>query len=91
MRLSSSVLTFSLIHSVGLASCRWEAGLDGDLDGEIDGEIPKPTPDPLLYQGGFRHGAVLMETSFGHERNCTTRGLNLGARATVCDLPEAQG
>ena len=71
MRLSSSVLTFSFIHSVGLVSSRWEAGLYGDLGGEIDGEVPKPTPDLILHRDEFKHGAVLMETSLGHEHNWT--------------------
>ena len=89
MRLSFSVLTFSLIHSVGLVSSRWETGLYGDLYGEIDGEVPKPTPDPILHRDGFKQGAVLMETSLGHEHNRPRRGLTLGAR--VCHPPSAQG
>ena len=81
----SSVLTFSLFHSVGFVTGHWETGLDGDLYGEI----PRPTNQPLLYRD-INHGAVLMETSLGHERNGTTRrNLALGARQ-VYDLLEAQ-
>ena len=89
MRLSSSVLTFSLAHGVGLVSSRWEAGLYGDLDGEIGGEVPKPMPDLILHRDEFKHRAVLMETSLGHEHNWTRGGLTLGARA-VCRPPEVQ-
>ena len=63
MRLSSFAFTFSLIHSVGLKSSRWEAGLYWDLGGEIHGEVPKPMPDLILHRDTFKYGAVLMETS----------------------------
>ena len=81
MSLFSSLLTFSLLHSVLLVSGRWGTGLEGDLYGEI----PRPTPDPLLYRDDFKHGSILMETRPGRERNGTARrDLTLGPRA-VCD------
>jgi hypothetical protein len=76
MRLFFPLLTFSLLHSLGLVSGR---RLDGD------GETPRPTPEPLLYRDEFKHGAILMETSLGSPRNGTSRrDLALGARQ-VCD------
>ena len=72
-----SVLTLSLLHSVGFVTGHWEIGLDGGLYGET----PRPTNEPLLYRDDFKHGAVLMETSLGYQRNGTTRrDLALGAR-----------
>ena len=83
MRLFSSLLTFSLLHSDGLVSGRGEIGLDGDLYREI----PRPTPEPLLFRDEFKHGAVLMETRLGYRRDETSRrNFALGARQ-VCDLP----
>ena len=74
MRPFSSLLTFSLLHSVLLVSGRWETG-------DLDGDIPRPTPDPLLYRDDFKHGAILMETRPGRERNGTARrDLTLGPR-----------
>ena len=85
MRPFSSVLIFSLLHSIRFVTGHWETGLDGNLYGEI----PRPTNQPLLYRD-INHGAVLMETSLGRERNGTTRrGLALGARQ-VYDLLEVQ-
>ena len=76
MRPFSSVLAFSLLHSVGVVIGHWETGLDGDLYGEIS----RPTNQPLLYRD-LNHGAVLMETGLGYLRNGTTRrDLALGAR-----------
>ena len=76
-------LTASLLHSVRFVSGRWETGLDGDLYGEI----PRPTNEPLLYRDEFKHGAVLMDTRLGYERNVTSRrNLSLSARQ-VCDHP----
>ena len=77
MRLQFSILTFFLLHSARLVSARWETGLDGDLYGEI----PRPTSEPLLYRDEVRHGAILMETQLGYERNGTTRrDTGLGSR-----------
>ena len=77
MRLQFSILTLFLLHSARFVSARWETGLDGDLYGEI----PRPTSEPLLYRDEFRHGAILMETQLGHERNGTTRrDTGLGSR-----------
>jgi hypothetical protein len=77
MRPFSSLLTFSLLHGVGLVSSRWEIGLDGDLNGEI----PRPTSEPLLYQREFNHGSTLMETSLGYPRSGLSRSsFALGAR-----------
>ena len=87
MRLSSSLFTFSLLHSVRLASGREEIGLYGGLYGEI----PRPTPEPLRSRDEFKHGAVLMETRLGYRRNGTSgRNFALGARQ-VCDLPGPRG
>jgi hypothetical protein len=81
MRLFSSLLTFSLLHSVGLVS-----GRDVDADGlDWDAEIPRPTPEPLLYRDEFKRGPLLMETNLGYPRNGTLRREHaLGARG-VCD------
>lgn len=82
MRSFSSALTFFLVHSIRIVfvTGHWETGLDGDLYGEA----PRPTNEPLLYRG-FNHGAVLMETNLGHQRNVTARrNLVLGARQVCC-------
>ncbi len=80
MILFSSLLT-------GLASGRWEIGLDGDQNEEI----ARPTSEPLLSADEFIHGFTLMETRLGHPRNGTLRrDLALGARQ-VGGPPEAQG
>ena len=88
MRLLFSLTTFSLLHSLGSVSGRWEPGLDEDQYAEI----PRPTPDPLLYQDKFAHGPILMETRLGSPRNGTSpRDLALGARQVCHPPPGAQG
>ena len=87
MRLFSSLLTFSLLHGIGLASGREEVGLDRNLNEEIS----RPTPEPLLFRGEVKHGVVLMETKLGYQRGgISRRNFALGARQ-VCDLPETRG
>lgn len=77
MGLFSSLLPFSLPHSVGSVSGRWEIGLDGDQNEEI----PRPTSEPFLSPDEFKHGSTLMETRLGYARNGTLRrDLALGAR-----------
>ncbi len=77
MKPFSSVLTFSLLHGVRFVTGGWETGLDGDLYGET----PRPTSEPLVHRDDLSIGSVLMETSLGHERNITKRGLlTLNAR-----------
>lgn len=87
MILFYSLLAFSLLHSDGFVSGRWEIGLDGDENEEI----PRPTSEPLLSPDEFVNGFVLMETRLGYPRNGTLRrDLALGARQ-VGGPPRAQG
>ncbi len=87
MKLYPSLLTFSLLHSIGLASGRVEIRVDR----ELYGELPKPTPEPLLSRDELKRGAILMETRLGYPPNGTSRrNFALGARQ-VCDHLEARG
>ena len=87
MKLYPSLLTFSLLHSIGLASGCEEIRVDG----ELHGTIPKPTPEPFLSRDECKRGTVLMETRLGYQRSGTSRrNFALGARQ-VCDPLETRG